>query len=681
MRTNRLADAASPYLRQHADNPVWWQPWDEEAFLEAQREQKPIFLSIGYSACHWCHVMEHESFEDPDVAALLNEHFICIKVDREERPDVDEGYMTALQLTRGGGGWPLSAFLTPTGKPFFLGTYFPKEDRNDYPGFRTLLSSVIRAWRTERSSLESAAEELARAVEEANRMAIPPSPLTTDALEQAIRATLNRFDQAQGGFLGSPKFPPHSTLLLLLDYLERDRGPALDAALGFVQKTLEGMMLGGVRDHVGGGFHRYSTDSGWHLPHFEKMLYDNALLLEAYARAGRVLERSDFLEVAEEIARFLLREMTAPDGTFYSALDADSAGGEGAFYVWTTAEVRSLLGAAAGELIQAYGLTDEGNFRDEATGRRTGANVLHAREPFGSRFRTQLETLREARDRRPRPSIDDKRLLAWNGLAIRALAVAGFEDAAKRSADAWLSRETLPHQLSGDRALGAPFLDAAYFVHGLATLGGPYREAARRLYADISARLRDETGWTLSAAEHKSPLGRSVPLLDSAMPSPFGYAVLCSIEFQELERAAEDLQRVSGWMVKAPGATNTLWRAYLSFTRAGGAVTAQATPIPKVILFPKTAQVTNGAADYTITVEAPEGWSVQRGVGIEVDGLSRVAVRTEYAVDGQTATLHLSGEPPDKAEGEARALLRFQVCTDRECLPPEEVEIPLAWRR
>jgi uncharacterized protein YyaL (SSP411 family) len=681
MRKNRLADAASPYLRQHADNPVWWQPWDDEAFLQAQREQKPIFLSIGYSACHWCHVMEHESFEDPEIAAVLNENFVCIKVDREERPDIDESYMTALQLTRGGGGWPLSAFLTPTGEPFFLGTYFPKEDRAEYPGFRTLLNSVIRAWQTERASLEAAARELARAVEEANRMTIPPATLTPGSLEEAIRATVSRFDRAKGGFLGSPKFPPHSTLLLLLDYLEQNPDQNTTAAREFVEKTLEEMMLGGIRDHVGGGFHRYSTDAEWHLPHFEKMLYDNALLLEAYARASRLLERSDFLRVAEDTAGFLMREMAARDGTFYSAIDADSEGGEGAFYVWTTAEIRAALGAAADEFIQAYGMKDEGNFREEATGRRTGANVLHAREPLGERFRNELEVLRAVRETRPKPSLDDKRLLAWNGLAIRALAVAGFADAAKRCADAWLSHERLPHQLSADRALGEPFLDAFYFVHALVTLGGPYRDAARTAYVTITGRLRDEVGWTLSAPGHRSPLGRSVPVLDAALPSPYGYAVLCSVELQELERAAQDIERVSGWMVKAPGATATLWRAYLSLIQAGGGVATPSMPVPKVILFPKTATVTDGTANYTVTIEAPEGWIVQRGVSLEVDGLSRVTVSTDHEGEGRIANVRFSGEPPDRAEGEARALLRFQMCTDRECLPPEEVEIPLAWRR
>ncbi|MEW5882909.1 MAG: thioredoxin domain-containing protein [Armatimonadota bacterium] len=681
MSRNRLTGAASPYLRQHADNPVWWQPWDEEAFRQAQQEGKPIFLSIGYSACHWCHVMEHESFEDSGVADLLNEHFVCIKVDREERPDVDDAYMTALQLTQGSGGWPLSAFLTPTGEPFFLGTYFPPEDRGDYPGFRTLLHSVIRAWTQERAKLEAAARELARAVEEANRMAIAPSALSPEDLEQAIRTTLSRFDREQGGFLGSPKFPPHSSLLLHLDLLENTNVGERSDSREFVERTLEGMMLGGIRDHVGGGFHRYSTDGEWHLPHFEKMLYDNALLLEAYARAGRLGERQDFLEVAEETAQFLVREMTAPDGTLYSAIDADSEGSEGAFYVWTTAEVRQTLGDSAEEFIKAYGLTDEGNFREEATGHRSGANVLHAQARLGTRFHRELEALRAVRESRQRPALDDKRLIAWNGLAIRALAVAGHSDAARRCADAWLSRDPLPHQLSGDRALGVPFLDVAYFVHALVTLGSEYANAARDVYATLSQRLRSEAGWTLSAAEHNSPLGRSVPVLDSALPSAYGYAVLCSLALGEVESASRDVGRVSGWMVKAPGATATLWRAFVALSQADGVARGEPAPIPKVILFPKTAEVTDGRAEYTVTVEAPEGWHVQAGVSLEVDGLSGVEVRHVGESGWQSASLKFSGEPPAGEEGEARALLRFQVCTDRECLPAEEVEIPLAWRR
>lgn len=681
MSKNRLAKAASPYLRQHADNPVWWQPWDEEALRQAQEEGKPIFLSIGYSACHWCHVMEHECFQDEEVAALLNEHFVSIKVDREERPDVDEAYMTALQLTRGGGGWPLSAFLTPTGEPFLLGTYFPKEDRGDHPGFRTLLHSVIRAWRQDRASLEAAAKELARAVAEVNRMAMPPGKLTLDGLQQAVQKVLSRFDKTHGGFLGSPKFPPHSSLLLLLDWIESGENQATDAR-AFVERTLEGMMLGGIRDHVGGGFHRYSTDHEWHLPHFEKMLYDNALLLEVCARAGRLLGRQDFLEVAEETAGFLLREMTASDGTLYSAMDADSEGGEGAFYTWTVAEIRDVLGDAAEGFIQAYGLTEEGNFREEATGHQTGANVLHAREPLGKRLTKELELLRSIRETRPRPALDDKRLLAWNGLAIRALAIAGFGTEAKRCAEAWLAYDPLPHQLSDDQALGKPFLDAAYFVHGLLALGEAYRDAAQAVYTSLSQTMRDENGgWTLSAAEHNSPLGRSVPLLDSALPSPYGHAVLCAVTLGELEIARQDIARVSGWMIKAPGATTTLWRAFLALTRAGGRVSPQPAPIPKIILFPKTAHVTAGRAEYTVTVEAPEGWQIQPGVSLEVDGLSSVLVRQIGENGEQRAMLEFSGEPPTGSEGEGRALLRFQVCSDRECLPTEEVEIPLAWRR
>ncbi len=677
MDRNRLGDSLSPYLRQHKDNPVWWQPWDEAALREARERDKPIFLSIGYASCHWCHVMEHESFEDPEIAALLNEHFVPIKVDREERPDIDDVYMTALQLTRGHGGWPLSAFLTPEGKPFFLGTYFPKEDRDGHPGFRTLLLSVIKAWRDDKDRLIAAAEELAHAVSESNRTLLPGAALTPSSLDSAIHALLNRFDRQRGGLGDRPKFPPHNAILLCLDLLERRDH---ETAAEFVRTTLQKMALGGIFDHVGGGFHRYSTDDEWHLPHFEKMLYDNALLLEQYARAARLWPGDGFDDVAERTAQFLLNEMKAPDGTFYCALDADSEGREGAYYVWKADEIRAILGDEADEFLEFFGVTEEGNFEEEATRARTGENVLHAKERYGDRFRKQLTALAQERAKRPRPELDDKRLLPWNGLAIRALAVAGHKAAAEACADAWLRHDPLPHELSGDRSAGAPFLDALYFVHGLLTLGGSYRQAAEHVFAALRGILWDEQiGWKLSGAVHATPIAATAPVLDSATPSPCAYAVLCEVALGLEQQAREDLQRYSGWMTRAPQATASLWRAYLAAC-PGGETIQPAVPIPKVTLFPKTAQLSDGTARYTVTIEAPEGWTVAHELTLTVEGVEEFRIERCEGTKTPEAVIEFRCRVQED-EGEAEATLTFSICTDKECLPPEVLKIPLAWRR
>jgi uncharacterized protein YyaL (SSP411 family) len=679
MNRNRLGDSLSPYLRQHSENPVWWQPWDEEALNLAREQDKPIFLSIGYASCHWCHVMEHESFEDPEVAALLNEYFIPIKVDREERPDIDDVYMTALQLTRAHGGWPLSAFLTPDGKPFFLGTYFPKEDRDGYPGFRTLLLSVARAWREDRDRLRAAAEELANAVRESNRTLLPGVSLSQSTLRSAVQTLLSRFDREKGGFVGRPKFPPHNAVLLCLDLLEKETDAAAEE---FVRHTLRRMALGGIFDHVGGGFHRYSTDADWHLPHFEKMLYDNALLVEQYARAARLWPDDGFGWVAQRTAEFLLAEMLAPDGTFYCALDADSQGREGAYYVWRADELRKVLGNAAEEFLEFFGVSDDGNFEEEATGRRTGENVLHARASYGERFGEALAALREARSDRPRPGLDDKRLISWNGLAIRALAVAGHRQAAERCADAWLTRHPLPYELSGNQAAGIPFLDAMYFVHGLLTLGGPYREAAEALFDSLRESLWDrQIGWRLSGKAHGTPVGPTAPTLDSSMPSPCAYAVLCESALGHSSAANEDLRRYSGWMTRAPQATASLWRAYLAACPEGGTI-EPAVPIPKVTLFPKTATLEAGVAKYSVTIEAPEAWTVAQEIALEVEGLDDFRVERCEGTKTREAVIEFRARPRENVEaGEAEAMLTFAICSDTECLPPETVKIPLAWRR
>ncbi|MFQ6020210.1 MAG: thioredoxin domain-containing protein, partial [Dehalococcoidia bacterium] len=425
---NRLIDETSPYLLQHADNPVDWYSWGEEALRRAKEEDKPILLSIGYSACHWCHVMERESFEDPETARVMNELFVSIKVDREERPDLDGIYMQAVQALTGQGGWPLTVFLTPEGEPFFGGTYFPPEDRHGLPGFPRVLQAVAEAYRTKREDVTRSAQQMASQLRQAAQSRPSPEPLTADILDQAYRSLDSRFDRQDGGFGAAPKFPQPMAHEFLLRYHHRS---GESNALAMVELTLERMARGGMYDQIGGGFHRYSTDAVWLVPHFEKMLYDNALLSRLYLHAYQLTDRPLYRRIAEETLDYVLREMAAPDGGFYSAQDADSEGVEGKFYVWTRQEIESELGAEDGALLCRYfGVSDEGNFE--------GQNILyqpHDAETVAQQLGVPVERLTAAlergkahllavRDRRVRPGRDEKILTAWNGLMLRSLAEA-----------------------------------------------------------------------------------------------------------------------------------------------------------------------------------------------------------------------------------------------------------------
>ena len=458
-RANRLIHEVSPYLLQHAYNPVDWYPWGEQAFAAAAAADKPLFVSIGYSTCHWCHVMERESFEDEAIAAVMNEHFINVKIDREERPDVDRIYMTVVQALTGSGGWPMSVFLTVDRKPFYGGTYFPPRSAHGRPGFPELLQALARQWRTRRAAVETGAERITAEVrrhvegqigetagaagaagaagvtgavlEEAAATAGGASrpPELLDAVVRHLAAT---FDGECGGFGPAPKFPRPAVLTALFQQYRRTGGkPELQMALA----TLTAMARGGLHDQLGGGFHRYSVDRYWRVPHFEKMLYDQAQLAEAYVTAYQLTGDPALAGVAAATLEYVLRDLGAPEGGFYSAEDADSARDpqapqdkvEGAFYLWTTAEVRALLQPdAAAELIAAYGLTDGGNTLSDPHGEFGNGNVLYraraADGPLPERWRARLTA---ARDRRPRPLLDDKIVTAWNGLAVAALAAAG----------------------------------------------------------------------------------------------------------------------------------------------------------------------------------------------------------------------------------------------------------------
>ena len=425
---NRLINETSPYLLQHANNPVDWYPWSQEALDRAKIEDKPILLSVGYSACHWCHVMERESFEDPQTARLMNESFVSIKVDREERPDIDSIYMTAVQALSGHGGWPMTVFLTPDGKPFYGGTYFPPEDRHGMPGFPTVLQAMDAAYREKRGEVVKATTQLVRRMRQITQSVRSLDPLTTDVIYQAYRGVASQFDDRFGGVGAQPKFPqPMTYEFLLRNHLRSGDSQSLE----IVELTLDSMAHGGIYDQVGGGFHRYSTDAFWLVPHFEKMLYDNALLAKLYLHAYQVTGSALYRRVVEETLDYVVREMTSPSGGFYSAQDADSEGVEGKFFVWSPQEIVEALGEdAARVVIRCFGVTEEGNFE--------GSNILHlaahpaavARQEgmteaeFDALLGISKARLLEVRNRRVHPERDDKILTAWNGLMLRAFAEA-----------------------------------------------------------------------------------------------------------------------------------------------------------------------------------------------------------------------------------------------------------------
>jgi hypothetical protein len=695
---NRLDEEASPYLRQHADNPVHWQPWDEAALAEARERDVPIFLSVGYSACHWCHVMEEESFEDEGIAEVLNEQFVPIKVDREERPDLDSLYMSVCQMVTGRGGWPLSAWLTPDGRPFYVGTYFPPEPRRGSPGFEQLLRDVANSWREDREEIESRADQWAAAVEDD---VSPDAGATGEApgaeiLGDAARAVVRSADRDHGGFGRSgPKFPQPGRIELLLRAASvRDDDEALSVAV----ETLDAMATGGVYDHVGGGFHRYATDREWTVPHFEKMLYDNAELPRVYLDAYRLTGASRFALVAAETLAFLDRELSHPDGGFYATLDARSDPGgreaptEGAFYVWTPEEVdRAIADDRTATLArERFGVTADGNFEDDTTVLTVAAShaALAERHDLSESAVTERlgrarAALFDAREERPRPRRDEKVLAGWNGLAISAFAHGarvldpGLADRASAGLafvrdHLWDEDERLLARRYADGDVkGRGYLeDYAFLGRGALDVYQATGEAEPLAFALDLARAVRERFWDaadgtlyFTDADAEGLLTRPQEVRDSSTPSSLGVAadLLLALSSFAPDEGFEEV-------VDAALATH------------GDRVRGSPTEYPSLVLAADRA--TRGGVEVTVAADAvPEAW---RDRLAETYLPASVVARRPPTDEGLAlwlADLDLTAAPPVWRDREARdGRPTVYACRGRACSPPtDDVDEALAW--
>ncbi|HEX6970135.1 MAG TPA: thioredoxin domain-containing protein [Micromonosporaceae bacterium] len=542
---NRLSNATSPYLLQHADNPVDWWPWCEEAFAEARRRDVPVLISVGYAACHWCHVMAHESFEDDEIARVLNENFVSIKVDREERPDVDAVYMAATQAMTGQGGWPMTVFATPDGTPFYCGTYFRR------PDFLRLLHVMTTLWRNQRAVVLRQGTALAEAVSNAQGVGGQTAPVTPDLLDTAAEELAKEYDPVHGGFGGAPKFPPHLILLFLLRHHQRT-GAA--RSLEIVRHTAEAMARGGIYDQVGGGFARYAVDGHWTVPHFEKMLYDNALLLRVYTQLWRLTGDPMARRIADETAAFLLSDLATEAGGLASALDADTEGVEGATYVWTPAQLVETLGTEDGRwAADLFGVTEEGNFEHGTTVLRLARDVDEADPAVTQRWQRIRARLRAARDRRPQPARDDKVVAAWNGLAVTALAehamITGDRaagTAARRIAEVLADRHIVEGRLrrvSRDGVVGEPagvledygcVAEAFCAVHQLTGEGRWLTLAGMLLDTALARFAADGGGFYDTADDAERLVARPADPTDNATPSGQSSVIAALVTYSAL---------------------------------------------------------------------------------------------------------------------------------------------------
>jgi uncharacterized protein YyaL (SSP411 family) len=738
---NRLARETSPYLLLHAHNPVDWYSWGPEAFAKAKAEDRPIFLSIGYSSCYWCHVMERESFNDTEIARFLNEHFVCIKVDREERPDVDQVYMAALQAFSTG-GWPMSMFLLPDGRPFYGETYLPPRDRDGAAGFHTVLRGIDKAWKAERAEIEKAAGGLTEIVK--RKLGNPAGrrkPPLSRQLAAAGRAQLaEQFDPEYGGFGYSaqnarrPKFPEPVNLVFLLDQHRRDdrqkgNGRAAKTAggepepLSMVNFTLDRMARGGIRDQLGGGYHRYATSRYWIVPHFEKMLYDNAQLASAYLMAYETTGEARWRQEAEDIFAFVARTMTAPEGGFYSALDAETASGEGAYYVWTRDEVKEILGEGpdAEAFQQVYGLKREPNFEG-------GRYVLLQPRPLAEQAQTlgrtpqelerRLKPLRAKllaiREQRPPPLRDDKVLTAWNGLMIAAYADGyrilkqdEYRRAAERSAEFILARlrdptgRLLRTFRAGQAKLAAYLEDYAFFIHGLlrlhaATGESRWLDSARSLAGRMIADFADtqEGGFFFTPGDHESLLARPKDPYDGALPGANSMAVLDLLALfriikddRDLQEARRTLEAFSGTLAQNPAAMPIMLVGLLDYLDARpDRITPRAlgegalAPVPaKVVsatsrLLGTQRPVAGATVEAAVALEIKPGWHLYANpTGVEIlkpttldlePGQSAADLRVTYPA-GQAKVLgSLGQEKVSLYEGKVEIPVKFALAKD-----------------
>ena len=770
--TNRLARESSPYLLQHQHNPVDWYPWGDEAFAAAARDGKPIFLSIGYSTCHWCHVMERESFENEEIAALLNRDFVSIKVDREERPDIDNVYMTACQLLTRSGGWPLTAILTPSGLPFFAGTYFPPDDRYGRAGMRTLLPRLAAYWKDHRTEAEAQAKEVAAAV----RRAVSAAPTGNAApLDAAFFRSIGddlarRFDEVHGGFSNAPKFPSHGALAYLLavdssasarsneagepeknadrraartggEPAKGNAGEAARNAAGeaarnaaMLRKTLDAMQDGGIFDHVGGGFHRYSVDEAWFIPHFEKMLYDNAQLLGTYASAARRFGDARYRETALRIVDWLERDMRTPEGAYASALDADSEGVEGKYYLWTAAEIEATLGPEAPLYRRAFDIEPHGNTPssfEEGRGKNLPRRVHEKGEgaDVDRRLAADQDELLAVRARRTPPARDDKVLTSWNALAISALARASADLGEPRllAIAERVAKFLLAVHVSGDRVWHGSrggvakidgfldddaFLAAALLDLAEASRNPVYRETARRIAAGMVRRFADPAGGgffqtAAPASGERGFLDLAKEFLDQVVPSPNGVAidVLRRLDRESPDaafRAAADRALASGaaFARAFPTAATTLAAAALEGPATMAPASAAASPSQAVRGPVRVAAAANRTADgiaLEVSFSLDPGWHVQsrrpsRGdlspteVAFAGNGWREPASRYPSAELLRSAGEELSvytgnfgigavRRPVPAEPGAITAEISFQACNDSRCLAPERVTL------
>ncbi|MCC6130734.1 MAG: DUF255 domain-containing protein [Acidobacteria bacterium] len=718
---NRLVHEKSPYLLQHATNPMDWYPWGPEALEKARRENKPVFLSVGYSTCHWCHVMEAQVFTDEGTAAFMAEHFVSIKVDREERPDIDATYMNATHIMTGRGGWPNSLFLTPDLAPFWAGTYLPRDD------FRTVSTAIANAWENDREKVLEVAGRAASRLREIASLPAGEGELRPELLDAAVGALSRRFDAVEGGFSGAPKFPPHSALRILLERQRRAPSPGVAA---MIRTTLDRMAAGGIHDHLGGGFHRYATDGRWRIPHFEKMLYDNAQLAVSYLEASQLLNEPRYANVARGIFRWTAREMTGPEGGFFTAQDADSDGHEGLYYTWTPAEIRKVLGADPSTPFEVFhGVTGTGNFE--------GRTVLHTSVPSDAARERELEHAREkllsVRQGRVRPATDDKRVTGLNGLMISAY-VRGYEvlkdaeylSAASRAADfltakVWDPRARVSRRMyrNGASHIEAFLEDYAAFGQALLDLHRVTGDPARlRLARDVAGTLlarfgEPDGGFRESSAAHGSFVASFADPFDNQEPAAVAAATsfLVALEAQSPgnkygERARAVMKRYAGAVERAPETASTLLLAYLRDRKVqtGGALRGGPKDDgAKVTKGPVTVAVAwRGEGVAELTLQVREGWHISssaphqtylKPTTVTLDPVSKGwKLGTVSYPKGREARLSQAPQVLSVYEGKtvitARLTARtgaglaalrvaFQACDDRTCLRPEAVTLTL----